>query len=56
MPVLVAADETLYGELFENNESLSQIVQDFEFRLRDHVEAVALERTEGVRQRYQDEL
>ncbi len=56
MPVSVAADETLYGELFENNESLSQIVQDFEFRLRDHVEAVALERTEGVRQRYQDEL
>jgi len=56
MPVSVAADETLHGELFEDNGSLSQIVQDFEFRLRDHVEAVALIRTEGVQQCYQDKL
>jgi len=56
MSVSVAADETLHGELFEDNESLSQIVQDFEFRLRDHGEAVALKRTEGVQQRYQDKL
>ena len=56
MPVSVAADEILHGELFEDNESLSQIVQDFEFRLRDHVEAAVLKKTEGVQQRYQDKL
>jgi rhodanese-related sulfurtransferase/methionine-rich copper-binding protein CopC len=55
-PMPVYADETLHGELFEDNESLSQIIQDFEFRLRDHVEAVALQRTESVQQRYQDKL
>ncbi|MFT4563380.1 MAG: CRP-like cAMP-binding protein [Gammaproteobacteria bacterium] len=56
-PMPVSADETLHDDdLFNDNEGLSDIIQDFEYRVRDHVEAVAFKRMEGLQQRYQDKL
>ena len=56
-PLPASADETLHDEeLFDDDEDLADIIQGFEYRVRDHIEAVALKRVEGVQQRYQDKL
>ncbi|MFT4583950.1 MAG: CRP-like cAMP-binding protein [Gammaproteobacteria bacterium] len=56
-PLPASADETLHDDdLFNDNEGLSDIVQEFEYRVRDHIEAVAFKRVEGLQQRYQDKL
>ena len=52
-PLPVSHDETLHDELFDENDSLTQIIQEFEYRIRDHAETVALIRGKEIEERYE---
>lgn len=55
-PMPVAQDEILDDNLFDEGEDLTQIVQDFEFRIRDYIENATYKRLNDVEQRYQEKL
>jgi CRP-like cAMP-binding protein len=55
-PMPIALDEILDDSLFDESDDLAQIVQDFEFRIRDYVENATDKRLKDVEQRYQEKL
>lgn len=55
-PLPVSHDEILQDELFEESDELTQIVREFEYRVRDHAESVALKRAHAIEERYQHKL
>lgn len=57
-PLPVSRDETLRDgdDLFEDSDGLSEIVRDFERRVRDHVETVARRRTNEIEGHYQHKI
>ena len=55
-PLPVSYDEPLLDDFFEESGELTQIVRDFEYRVREHAESVASRRTHGIEERYQQKL
>ena len=55
-PMPVTHNEILDDSLFDESEDLAQIVQDFEFRIRDYVENTTYKRLHDVEQSYQEKL
>ena len=49
----VAQDEILQDEFFDDPDGATQIVREFEYRIREHAEAVAFSRANAVEERYQ---
>lgn len=55
-PMPVSQDDTLHDGLFEDDDGLTQMVQDFEYRIRDYVETVALKRTAAIEARHKEKI
>ncbi len=55
-PMPIAHSDILDDNLFDDSEDLAQIVQDFEFRVRDYVENATYKRLNEVEQNYQEKL
>lgn len=55
-PLPIARSEILEDSLFDDSEDLAQIVQDFEFRIRDYVENASYKRLNEAEQKYQEKL
>lgn len=55
-PMPIAHSDILDDNLFDDSEDLAQIVQDFEFRIRDYVENASYKRLNEVEQNYQEKL
>lgn len=56
-PLPLSHDEILdEEELFDEGDSLTQIVQDFEYRVRDYVESASYKRVAEVEVRYQEKI
>jgi chromosome segregation ATPase len=55
-PLPVSHEDILDDDLFDESESLTRIVQDFEYRIRDYVESAAFKRVTEVENRYQEKL
>jgi hypothetical protein len=56
VPMPESHDETLVDEPFDGSEGLTQIVREFEYRIRDHMETLALQRTATIEAGYQDKI
>ncbi len=55
-PMPVTQDETLEEDLFGDEDGIAQIVRDFEYRIRDYVESVAMRRTAELETKYRDKI
>ncbi len=55
-PMPLAQDDSLNDGLFDDDDDITQIIRDFEYRMRDYVENVAHKRAAEVEARYQDKL
>ncbi len=55
-PLPISHDEILQDELFNESDELTQIVREFEYRVRDHAESIALKRTHALEERYQHKM
>jgi len=55
-PLPVSNDEILDDSLFDDSDDLTQIVQDFEYRVRDYVEAAAHKRLSEAERRHKDKI
>ena len=55
-PMPISHDEAADEEIFDESDSLTEIIQEFENRIRGHVETVAMQRTAQIEEDYQDKL
>ena len=55
-PMPIAQGDILDDNLFDDSDDLAQIVQDFEFRIRDYVENATYKRLNEAERNYQEKL
>lgn len=55
-PMPIAQGDILDDNLFDDSDDLAQIVQDFEFRIRDYVENATYKRLNEAERKYQEKL
>ncbi len=55
-PMPISHDDVADEEIFDESDGLTQIIQEFENRIRGHAETVAMQRTAQIEEDYQDKL